>query len=257
MFIGEGAKFGATGLLVLALSAGYAAQPVWAGFSQDFGLVDIFPDLFTSDLALDYDYDDVDFTSVLTIQSTGSTTGGWRETATSGSFPFESLSFSLTASFADNGSSLTGGSVSIVNTGVGGGASGFPPGGNFLGIPTDAVLLDADIFDFAVDPAAGAESMFFKLRNTQSEAAVELGWDVPQDGQIIFRFDTLSSSDWALGNLDFTGEGASDTFVPSPATVALIGIGLIGLQWLRVRNRPRRTPPAAAGDLADARSARP
>lgn len=247
MPIGKHAKLGAAGHLALALglASSIGAQPVWAGFSQDFGLVDTFPDLFTSDLALEYVYNAGDFTSVLSIESTIDTFGTWRATSGGSTEPFPSLGFSLTASFADAGSVLTGGSVTITNL-----------ASNGLSIPVDAVLLDADIFDFAVDPAAGAESMFFKLRNTQSEAAVELGWDVPRDGQIIFRFDTLSSSDWTLGNLDFTGEGASDTFVPSPATVALIGIGLIGLQFLRVRNRPRRTLPATEGDLADARTDR-
>ncbi|MCG6940455.1 MAG: hypothetical protein LJE69_04300 [Thiohalocapsa sp.] len=126
-----------------------------------------------------------------------------------------------------------GGSVSITNTGAAG--DGWPDGGNFLGIPTDTLLLGATIFDFSIEKLNDTSgTFFFRLSSTSSGAATELGWDVPANGQIILNATGLDTG-WDSGTVAFTGSGNADVGVPSPGTIALLGAGLLGLQRLRTR----------------------
>lgn len=216
------------GSLATAAALWLGAGAAQAAFSTAFSIGNpIYPDLYAADLSLDYSTTSSFFTeSTLTISSTVDTTFSWTEFA--GQLPTTPIiasSFSLTANFSNNGSVFTSGNLSIF-------------GGGNLGITFPTLLLSANIFDFAIDPLSDTSgTFFFRLNNTVSAASSQLGWDVPNDGQVIFNANTISNSAWADGAVAFTAGGTADTGVrvPTPATIALLGLGLIGMRSLRVR----------------------
>jgi hypothetical protein len=208
-----------------------AAGAVHAAFDSDFSVEPFNPDLFNAQLSLDYDYNAGDGTSVLNISGNGP-----------GSFTdingvetdILQMTFSLQANFASAGSELLAGStVSILSQ------DPFLP----LGIPLNSVLLGGTIYDFSIDSKGdGAGTFYFLLENTYSDVADILGWGNGASGQIVFNADFNDAPGWENGNVNFDSSGqivplsSSDTSVPAPAPLALLGVGLIALRLLR---RPR------------------
>jgi hypothetical protein len=216
------------GSLVTAAGLWLGVGAAQAAFSTAFSFGGpIYPDLFASNLSLDYSGTDFATASTLTIESTGSTALSWTEFNGASVLPLtDPATFSLTVEFSDNGGVLESGSLSITG------------GGGALGIPAGTLLLSANVFDFAINRQDDENgTFFFRLNNTASNASSQLGWDVPNDGQIIFNAASINSATWDAGNVAFTGVGTADTGVrvPTPATIALLGLGLIGLRGLRAR----------------------
>jgi hypothetical protein len=215
------------GGLVAAAGLWLGAGSAQATFSTAFSFGSpIYPDLKASDLSLNYSTaSDFATASTLTIASTGGTFFTWTEDSTATPQLLGASSFSLTANFSSNGSVFTGGNLEIF-------------GGGGLSIDPGTLLLSANVFDFAINRQDDENgTFFFRLNNTASNASSQLGWDVPNDGQIIFNAASINSTTWDAGNVAFMGVGTADTGVrvPTPATIALLGLGLIGLRGLRAR----------------------
>jgi hypothetical protein len=221
------------GSLATAAALWVGAGAAQAAFSTAFSIGNpIYPDLYAEALSLSYSSpSDFATASTLTIGTTGGTFFTWTEDSTATPVGLGASSFSLTANFSSNGSVFTGGNLEIF-------------GGGGLSIDPGTLLLSANIFDFAIDRQDDENgTFFFRLNNTASNASSQLGWDVPNDGQVIFNANTISNSAWADGAVAFTAGGTADTGVrvPTPATIALLGLGLIGMRSLRVRRAGTRS----------------
>jgi len=204
----------------------WAPGPALAAFQTGFTLDAFNPDLFVGDLSLDYTYTSGDGTSVLNITGVGA--GGSFTDVDGILTDIDSMSFTLTANFSNQGSILTGGNFSILSTDV-----GLP-----LGIPNNSLLLGGSLFDFAIESKSDSEgTFFFRTNSLSSDVSSILGWDVSANGQIILNaaFD-INYAGWEGGTVNFNdslGSSSSDTSVPapSPATIALLAAGLLALRF--------------------------
>jgi hypothetical protein len=231
------------GTIAGALLCWTLSAPVHAAFQTDFTLDKFNPDLFTDQLSLNYAY--TGGSSELNV--TGTNVLGTITDIDNAFTNILDMDFTLIANFTNDGSILSGGTLSIINRGTTVGPAS---------IPVDAVLLSADIFDMAIDPLSVTDTsgtFFFRLNNMASDiSGLVPGWDVDRLGQVILNGAFTSAPGWEAGNVGLISGGldsTADTSVaPSPATLLLLstGLGLIGVRLYRGR-RPRPVPGSANG----------
>jgi hypothetical protein len=231
------------GTIAGALLCWTLSAPVHAAFQADFTLDKFNPDLFTDQLSLNYAY--TGGSSELNV--TGTNVLGTITDIDNALTNILGMDFTLTANFTNDGSTLSGGTLSIINK---------VPTGGVADIPANALLLKADIFDMAIDPASVTDTsgtFFFRLNNMASDiSGLVPGWDVDRLGQVILNGAFSSAPGWDDGDVNLIAGGnfsTADTSVaPSPATLLLLttGLGLIGVRLYRGR-RPRPVPGSANG----------
>lgn len=224
---------GLAGALMLgALTLG--VQPAFATFKSALDRDNFNPDIQVSGLDVSY----IANTGVFNLTAND---GGGFFTNAAGDFAGSgNADYNLSAVFGSQGSVLNSGSLTITA-----GTDGFnTPAGS---ISDGTVMLSGQIFDFGFSGSGDGNGTFEFLLTDLASAAPELDLYLDDFALSIASTtspltgsgSTFSDNSWLAGNVDFSGSDlTSDTSVPVPATVLLLGFGLLGLGAVR-RHRLR------------------